>query len=108
MTVTSKFFVHALPSENVQKNHLVGIDLLRFFAAFSVMAFHMAFWSWAPNISTPRSISGGVFRYPEVSALSASGWVGVEIFFVISGGLSPNVPPPMSRVFGYFDARDWA
>ena len=85
MTVTSKFFVHALPSENVQKNHLVGIDLLRFFAAFSVMAFHMAFWSWAPNISTPRSISGGVFRYPEVSALSASGWVGVEIFFVISG-----------------------
>jgi peptidoglycan/LPS O-acetylase OafA/YrhL len=71
-------------SANV-KPHFGGIDLLRFFAAVMVTVFHLAFWSWAPEISTPKEISGGFYQYPELSGLSSAGWVGVEIFFVISG-----------------------
>ncbi|MER9864925.1 hypothetical protein [Mesorhizobium sp. M0185] len=69
-----------------QSGRLVGLDLLRIFAAFSVMLFHFAYWSWAPTVaSTPKSITGGALQYPELIPFSWWGWVGVEIFFVISG-----------------------
>jgi peptidoglycan/LPS O-acetylase OafA/YrhL len=55
-----------------KKARLVGIDLLRVFAAVSVMFFHLAFHSSAST-------------YPELAAWSSWGWVGVQIFFVISG-----------------------
>lgn len=69
------------------KTSLVGIDVLRFFAAAIVMVFHLAFWSWLPaeEDSTTRAISGGTYQYPELTTLSSAMWVGVEIFFVISG-----------------------
>lgn len=45
---------------------LLGLDLIRFAAAFMVMAFHLC--------------DGTVFQ-----GLAAAGWVGVEVFFVLSG-----------------------
>src|SRR5262245_1362248 len=47
--------------------HIYGLDIVRFFAAVSVAAFH--------------------FTWQNPSAIHAApwGWVGVEIFFVISG-----------------------
>jgi peptidoglycan/LPS O-acetylase OafA/YrhL len=61
-----------------------GLDLIRFFAAFAVMVYHLAFWSWAAPYSTQAmQILGGT----PVSKIYASwpGAVGVDMFFVLSG-----------------------
>lgn len=47
--------------------HIYGIDLVRFACALAVAVFH---WNW---------------RYSDGAGLALWGWVGVEIFFVISG-----------------------
>ncbi len=57
---------------------VTGIDLLRVFAAVSVMVFHLSFHSWV----TSTAVSP---RYPEMTVWASWGWVGVQIFFVISG-----------------------
>lgn len=62
-----------------------GVDLLRVFAAMSVVWFHMAYWSWAPGSSSTKDMSGGLLSFPELSHVAWWGWVGVPIFFVISG-----------------------
>lgn len=49
------------------RNHIAGIDLIRLFAAVAVMVFHL---SWGN---------------PLLGNVAPWGWVGVEIFFVISG-----------------------
>ena len=53
-----------------------GLDLVRLGAALCVAIYHLGFWCWrdVPAYQMPRLI-------PFVSF----GWVGVEIFFVISG-----------------------
>lgn len=63
----------------------VGVDLLRFAAASLVMFFHLALWSWvAPNGTTATIVRGAV-SFPELQSFAAEGWIGVQIFFVISG-----------------------
>lgn len=69
----------------MKTERLVGIDLIRIAAAFVVAWFHLAFWSWAPKVSTPGSILAGATSYPELVAFSRWGWVGVDIFFLLSG-----------------------
>lgn len=64
---------------------IVGIDLLRFFAALLVMGFHLTFWGWsAPGQPTGLALRGAA-SFPTLGEYFKSGWVGVEIFFVISG-----------------------
>ncbi|HTJ97708.1 MAG TPA: acyltransferase [Rhodocyclaceae bacterium] len=61
-----------------------GIDALRFCAAVSVALFHYCFWVWA----FPQGIAGraaGVAPQADLGNLFSWGWVGVEVFFVISG-----------------------
>ena len=54
------------------------IDLLRFLAAISVVLHHYLF--------VGRMIHGQVFNpYPELEEYSKYGWLGVELFFIISG-----------------------
>lgn len=65
-------------------DRLLGIDLARIAAAWMVMLFHLAYHSWA-NEGTPASILRGGYAYPELALFSSFGWVGVQIFFVISG-----------------------
>jgi peptidoglycan/LPS O-acetylase OafA/YrhL len=67
------------------KKRLVGVDLARFAAAAMVMVFHLAFWSWVPDVSTPGSILKGAVSFPGFEIASWWGFVGVDIFFVISG-----------------------
>lgn len=62
---------------------LPGLDIIRFAAAAMVMMFHLGYWSWV-SAGTPAGIIAGRVAYPELSVLSC-GWVGVEIFFVLSG-----------------------
>lgn len=61
------------------------IDLLRIFAACSVMFFHLGYWSWANPRSRGAAITEGAAHFPQLAPYSWWGWVGVEIFFVISG-----------------------
>lgn len=65
-------------------HRLLGLDLVRFSAAALVMMFHLAVVSWnLPNLSPNYGILNAP-HYPELDCLSI-GWVGVEIFFVLSG-----------------------
>lgn len=66
----------------VQRQHLYGLDLVRFGSAFLVLLFHLSTFS----LSAPEFVrSGDDHAFPWLGWVGASGWVGVEVFFVISG-----------------------
>jgi peptidoglycan/LPS O-acetylase OafA/YrhL len=69
-------------------NQIVGIDLLRFCAAFMVMVYHLAFWSWNAN-GTAHKVIGTPHSYFEAEPYAWFGWIGVQIFFAISGFVIP-------------------
>ncbi|MCS3730044.1 acyltransferase family protein [Bradyrhizobium betae] len=75
------------------KSHLPLLDPLRFAAALGVAIFHQMFWSWAwVSIGVPgfeRTVAADVL-YPSAAPYTWFGWVGVEIFFVISGFVIAN------------------
>jgi peptidoglycan/LPS O-acetylase OafA/YrhL len=61
------------------KDHLFGLDILRLFAACLVVFDHLGvFSSTRPDVGVP-------FAFPFLNFVARFGWVGVEIFFVISG-----------------------
>jgi peptidoglycan/LPS O-acetylase OafA/YrhL len=76
------------------KNHFLLLDPLRFGAALSVAVFHLMFWSWAwSSISAPPGFEHYVaadVQFPSAARFTWFGWVGVEIFFVISGFVIAN------------------
>jgi peptidoglycan/LPS O-acetylase OafA/YrhL len=62
---------------NIRNGQIVGLDLIRFAAAMLVMAHHLAFAIWAKHHFDAR--------YTHLGRYTWSGWIGVEIFFVLSG-----------------------
>ena len=66
-------------------NQVVGIDLLRCAAALLVALYHLSFWSWAFPPGLSARASGHAIGPNAFSGLALYGWIGVEIFFVISG-----------------------
>lgn len=64
---------------------IIGLDLVRFAAAFLVMLFHLAYLAWAVPTSSAAEIAGGGYAFPALIDVSWFGWVGVETFFVLSG-----------------------
>lgn len=76
------------------KNHFPILDPLRFAAALVVAVFHLTFWSWAwPSLGVAPGfehfVSAGL-QFPSAAPFTWFGWVGVEIFFVISGFVIAN------------------
>ena len=62
------------------KRHVVGLDILRVGAALYVMLFHLGYFHWIVDPHMPMPTA---FRPWE--PIFSLGWIGVEIFFVISG-----------------------
>jgi peptidoglycan/LPS O-acetylase OafA/YrhL len=65
---------------------LIIIDLVRFTCAMMVMIYHFVVTSWLEPTPIATSVLGSVTP-PNIMliALSKSNWIGVQIFFVISG-----------------------
>lgn len=62
--------------------HVHGIDLLRFLAATAVLLFHFkSFGLYAPGYQA----TGPDAAFAFLPDWAASGWVGVQVFFVLSG-----------------------
>lgn len=64
---------------------LIGLDLLRFGAACLVMLYHLACTAWMVPSSEAAVLVGSPIPFPTLLPVSAQGWVGVQMFFVISG-----------------------
>ncbi len=82
------FGVHGWGRHLMKLNHpeyVPGLDLLRSAAAFSVMMYHLAFWSWAFPAGQVALASKGVADFNDWPLITSAGWIGVQIFFVISG-----------------------
>ncbi len=67
------------------KQPIVGLDLLRFVAAMAVVGFHLGFTSWADPHSDAAALLAGTARFPWLVPVTRMGWLGVEMFFLISG-----------------------
>ncbi len=78
---------NAARSTALDRGTIVGLDLVRFAAALFVVVFHYAFFSWHEPASDTgvRAAIGVPVSYPRLVFASWWGWVGVQIFFVISG-----------------------
>jgi peptidoglycan/LPS O-acetylase OafA/YrhL len=64
---------------------LIALDLLRFAAALLVVRFHYyAMWFHQPGEVVAR-LMRGVTANEALDPVAGSGWVGVQIFFVLSG-----------------------
>jgi peptidoglycan/LPS O-acetylase OafA/YrhL len=71
-----------MPVRAPVQTHIVGLDLIRLFAAALVMAYHFAFWHWTRGQALLPRLFGTA---DSIAGSLHFGWVGVEIFFVISG-----------------------
>jgi peptidoglycan/LPS O-acetylase OafA/YrhL len=65
-----------------RSKQILGLDLLRAAAAILVLLFHYTFWNWYHN---PDLVSRWPASYRRMAPYTQAGWVGVDIFFVISG-----------------------
>ncbi len=73
--------------------HVIGLDLLRVAAAVLVVVYHFGFWNWTTRQPLAIAFPG---QAPSWGRSLHFGWIGVEIFFVISGYViafsSANIP----------------
>lgn len=71
--------------EKIKQSHILGIDALRFAAALMVVWFHFGYLMGKSQTGSAATASRHLLAFPSMFDWSAFGWVGVDIFFVISG-----------------------
>jgi len=76
--------------ERVHRPYYYVLDCTRFAAALLVAVFHLAFYCWANPHSSVGHIFSNAAQFNGLAPMSWFGWVGVEIFFVISGFVIAN------------------
>jgi peptidoglycan/LPS O-acetylase OafA/YrhL len=93
------------------RSHIYVLDAVRFFAALCVVFFHLSFYDWASPQSTVGQMFVHTTSFRQAAPFTSFGWVGVEIFFVLSGFVianSANNSSPMafakSRVLRLYPA----
>lgn len=72
------------------QRYYYGLDGLRFFSAFAVCVFHLGFYVWASEYSSMAGIWDHRATLEAMTSMAWLGWVGVQIFFVISGFVIAN------------------
>lgn len=72
-------------SKPIVNKHYIGIDALRFGAAMLVVAFHFGFLMGINPLGLVGSASQQSVVFAELYDYTHFGWIGVQIFFVISG-----------------------
>ena len=77
--------INRLNPHKSEKSIIPGLDIVRFTAAFMVMCFHLCYLVWANKYAVTFKIVAGRAAFPELFSVTWFGWLGVEIFFVISG-----------------------
>lgn len=75
----------ATQTDHRDNPQLIAIDLLRLASAAAVVAFHYGANFWLDPDPYIASLLGAPHGVPKSAPLTWWGWVGVEIFFVISG-----------------------
>lgn len=76
------------PKNAKDRQYYFGLDLIRFCSACLVLLFHLGYSTWQPE-SGARYLVRGEYTIPEGS-IFWFGWLGVQIFFVISGFVIAN------------------
>ncbi len=74
---------HASLIKMNSNRQILGLDVVRGFAALIVMSYHLCFW-----ISKGAIVyrdNGQIMNYSWLAPYTWFGWIGVEIFFVLSG-----------------------
>ena len=87
-------------SQDTERRHIIGLDLIRFMSAAMVMLFHLTFWSWAPPLGggTIRHLMPTLPRFP-VDGADFLDWLGRRGgFFVLSGFVIANSAEGSQRV----------
>jgi peptidoglycan/LPS O-acetylase OafA/YrhL len=77
--------ISPIKPQKSEKSVIPGLDIVRFIAAFMVMCFHLCASVWANEGAITDKIVAGQAAFPELFSVTWFGWLGVEIFFVISG-----------------------
>lgn len=67
------------------RDYYYGIDVIRFIAALIVAGFHIGFSVWAIPTSGLAALRPVEYHLEALQSALWFGWVGVEVFFVISG-----------------------
>lgn len=74
-----------MPFRPPPPRQIIGIDLLRLAAALMVATYHLTYLQWADPHVRGSAAATPFLAYASWTPIVGTGWVGVQIFFVISG-----------------------
>jgi peptidoglycan/LPS O-acetylase OafA/YrhL len=64
-----------------------GLDAVRFLAAVLVVVYHLGFKAWALASSSLHAVLPVAAAFPPGYRVAWCGWIGVQVFFVVSGAV---------------------